>query len=855
MITLLIFNELQLNPDIESLHSLRKKGDEFNSLRLTAAQMLMDEDEVNVFQSFPLLFHFNLEGLPGYTPKNVPVGISEFSVTDTFHKLASSFLNASLPIIPNTFNPDLIGLYAMGSTSSIGQSSESDFDVWICYSHTLEKERVKLLNEKSWAISQWAESFGVELNFFLVPDNKFKIHNKSAVNGDNCGSAQHMLLLDEFYRTVLRVAGKRILWQHVKIDREEDYDEFVEKAYKNKTIIADEWLDLGGLHYIPAEEYFGANLWQLYKGIDTPYKSILKAILMEAYSDEYPNTLLVSSIYKKAFHDLVIPNEKQDPYCLMMEKVTEYLTRINDTERLKLIRIAFYLKTEEELSKKNTNKNTEWRRKILIMYTEKWKWSQSEILRLDNRSNWKVSEVRKAKKKLLSAFMTSYRNLLRFARESHIADSIKPEDIGVLSRKLYAAYEDLPGKIELINPKISQNLFEENLSFINIPENRKNKAGWYLYNSTLDKFSLTSTPPVLYARYLSKLLAWCHMNGLYEEETKLHIYNQGTDVSDDKLNLFVKNIYDKFPIYTPKATNQELIKPCEVKYLTVSLNFENDPTLHWRGAENTMENLTQSVFSFGAEEECLIGSIDLIYRNSWNEVRTLHFNNRYSVVDAINTILGKMHQGAQHPQQICIFNYSSNFNDRISLAFKNLLFKYIDIRLNETDEKTIKQLRVGGKKFAFHFDRVGVSLQRLESSYDLYTQISENKLSATKNPLQNTFYDKTIEMIECNLSEGLIQFFFENYTDGFSVYVANEENEIKSFHEIGGSKDELVQNINRFYASKTTPENTNERPITNFNLPQFYDITADENKVLKLTTFTSSYQVAESALIKKQIDI
>lgn len=855
MITLLPFNELDLNSDIENLHFLRKKGDEFNLLRLTAAQMLMDEDEVNVFQAFPLLFHFNIEGLPGYTEKNIPVGISEFSITEESRSLSSRFLNVSLPNLGATTTPEIFGLYAMGSTSSIGQSSESDFDVWICYSHTLENKRVQLLNEKSWEISQWAESFGVELNFFLVPDNKFKTQNKSGMSGENCGSTQHMLLLDEFYRTVLRVAGKRILWQHVKIEQEEDYDEHVARAIQNKTIIADEWLDLGGLHYIPAEEYFGANLWQLYKGIDTPYKSILKAILMEAYSWEYPNTLLVSSIYKKAFHDLTVPNEEQDPYCLMLEKVTEYLTSIDDTERLNLVRMAFYLKTEENLSKESCNKNSRWRRNILKKYITKWGWDRKELTRLDNRPNWKVAEVRRAKKRLLSAFMISYRNLLRFARESHISDSIKPEDIGVLSRKLYATYEDLPGKIELINPKISQNLFEENLSFIQIPQERKNEAGWYLYNSTLDKFSLMNTPPVLYARYLSKLIAWCHINGLYEEETKLHIYNQGSDVNDEKLNLFIKNIYNIFPLYTPKATNQELIKPCEVKYLTVSLNFETDPTSYWHGAEKTAEKLMQSVFSFGDEGECLIGSIDLVYRNSWNEVRTLHFNNRYSVVDAINTILGKMHKGANHPQQVCVFNYSSAFNDRITSAFKAILFKYIDIRLNGNEEKRIEQLRVGGKKFAFHFDRVGVSLQRLESSCDLYTQISNDKLSANKNALTNTFYKKTNEMIEGNVSEGLIQFFFENYPDGFNVYVANEENEIKSFHQIAGNKDELVQNVNRFYASKTTPPNANKPQLTNFNLPQFYDISENENKKLILTTFTSSYQVAESILIKKQIDI
>ena len=34
--------------------------------------------------------------------------------------------------------------------------------------------------------------------------------------------------------------------------------------------------------HAPAEEYFGAGLWQLYKAISSPYKSLIKTILIEA---------------------------------------------------------------------------------------------------------------------------------------------------------------------------------------------------------------------------------------------------------------------------------------------------------------------------------------------------------------------------------------------------------------------------------------------------------------------------------------------------------------------------------------------------------------------------------------------
>lgn len=39
--------------------------------------------------------------------------------------------------------------------------------------------------------------------------------------------------------------------------------------------------------------------------------------------------------------------------------------------------------------------------------------------------------------------------------------------------------------------------------------------------------------------------------------------------------------------------------------------------------------------SLAKRQNCLIGSIDLLYRNSWNEVRTLHFNGEQAMIEAL----------------------------------------------------------------------------------------------------------------------------------------------------------------------------------------------------------------------------
>jgi adenylate cyclase class 1 len=832
-----------LNPEIRRL---RAKADQFNRLRIQSAQILMNENEINVFQTFPLLFHFNHPTLPGYINADVPVGIHQYQITEAHQQLLKRFLHADIPDVQQQ-QPDLLGLYAMGSTSSVGQSSESDFDIWICYPHQLDKERVKLLAEKAGLVTKWAEDLGVELNFFLIPDNKFRVKNDASVTKDACGSSQHMLLLDEFYRTSLHVAGKKILWRQIPFKHEYHYDQYVQSLSDKGELDLDDWLDLGGFHRIPAEEYFGAILWQLYKGIDNPYKAVLKTILMEAYSWEYPNTELIAISYKKSFQEQNYYNEILDPYCLMLDKVTSYLTSINDYKRLEVVRACFYLKTEEKLSKPCTNDNTAWRHMILSKFVKKWHWSEQQILDLDNRKNWKVNEVTKAKDVLLDTLMSSYRKLLRFARDKNIAESISAEDLGILSRKLYAAHDTLPGKVDRINPNISPDLSEPHLSFIQVPKDRKNKAGWYLYNCSLDNYDLIGTQALMYSRYISKLIAWCHINGLYKEGTELHLYNQGSALVGQKLNQFMQDLHKIFPIDVPKASNQALSQPCEIKHLTIFLNVEKDPTRHWHNTEESEANQVGNIFSYGEHNECLIGSIDLIYRNSWNEIRTLNFYNDYAVVDALTTLLGKMHQDARPPEQIDIFCYSHHFSEQIKQAFGKKLNEYIQLRLDSISQHSVKTIWTGGRKFGFYFERAGVTLQHLESTVDIYSHISNKKLSSSVINLKNTHYEQTAEIIESHISEGLIQFFFENYANGFNVYIANADNEVETFRNYVGSKDDLVQNVNRFYASNNDTQSNLEEQI-NFNLPQFYEIIETKNNKLILLPFKSKTRnIAENS--------
>ncbi|ASL90279.1 adenylate cyclase [Serratia marcescens] len=807
------------------IETLKQRLDAINQLRVDRALAAMKPAFQRVYSLLPTLLHHHHPLMPGYLNGNVPHGICLYTpdetqqdyLNDLEDKWGSPFDKPASGELPIT------GVYSMGSTSSIGQSCSSDLDIWVCHQSWLDNEERTRLQQKCSLLEKWAASMGVEVSFFLIDENRFRHNESGSLGGEDCGSTQHILLLDEFYRTAVRLAGKRILWNMVPGEEEAHYDEYVLSLYAQGALTPNEWLDLGGLSSLSAEEYFGASLWQLYKSIDSPYKAVLKTLLLEAYSWEYPNTQLLATDIKHRLHQGEIVSFGLDAYCMMLERVTRYLTDINDTTRLDLARRCFYLKVCEKLSLAKACVG--WRREILSQLVSEWGWSEERLAMLDDRANWKIERVREAHNELLDAMMQSYRNLIRFARRNNLSVSASPQDIGVLTRKLYAAFEALPGKVTLVNPQISPDLSENDLTFIHVPVGRANRTGWYLYNQAPAMDSIVSHQPLEYNRYLNKLVAWAYFNGLLTPQTRLHI-KSGNLCDTAKLQELVADVSHHFPLRLPAPTPKALYSPCEIRHLAIIVNLENDPTAAFRNQVVHFDFRKLDVFSFGQQQQCLVGSIDLLYRNSWNEVRTLHFSGEQSVLEALKTILGKMHQDAAPPESVEVFCYSQHLRGLIRTRIQQLVSECIELRLSSTrlEPGRFKAVRVAGQTWGLFFERLSVSVQKLENAVEFYGAISNNKLHGLSIKVE-TDQVHLPPVVDGFASEGIIQFFFEDTSDdkGFNIYILDESNRVEVYHHCEGSKEELVRDVSRFYSS-SHDRFTYGSSFINFNLPQFYQI-------------------------------
>ena len=168
------------------------------------------------------------------------------------------------------------GLYVMGSAGTIAYTRQSDLDVWLVHDAGLAEADVVRLREKARRIEDYSQGTGLDLHFFVFDAERFKHGETLSLSDESSGSTQHYLLLDEFYRSGLLLAGLRPLWWAVPPGEEHRYDDYIAEAEQKRTLSARAYVDFGGLARIPAGEFFGGTVWQLYKSIDSPYKSVMR---------------------------------------------------------------------------------------------------------------------------------------------------------------------------------------------------------------------------------------------------------------------------------------------------------------------------------------------------------------------------------------------------------------------------------------------------------------------------------------------------------------------------------------------------------------------------------------------------
>ena len=654
---------LEIRPDINEgidrkvLGQLRARFLKVNDGRLGRAMQALSTRQQLVLKLLPLLFHVNHPLLPGYVSASTPAGLSGYEPDDNTlaeaQRLTRSFAYKARRGTPGSKPPTPIqGLFLMGSLGTVAQAEQSDMDLWVCHDPTLDARALAELRKKCDLLEAWAATQGAEAHCFLIDPARYTLGDREAqLTSDDCGTTQHYLLLDEFYRTAIWLGGRTPLWWLVPVYEEANYRTYTHALLSKRFVRAEEVLDLGHLARIPPGEFIGAGMWQLFKGIESPYKSVLKLLLTEVYASEHPRAECLSLRFKQAVYEGRLDLDELDPYIVVYRRLEEYLTARGELERLELIRRCLYLKIGKRLSVPPRQRAKSWQRLLFERLTGEWRWSQRELAMLDSRSQWKVRQVSAERRALVNELTYSYRFLSQFARSEQTAIPLNSRDLGVLGRRLYAAFERKAGKIEFINPGIAPDLAEDTLTLVQSPsQETEGETQWALYQGNLNGQEWPDFAPLKRARQLIELLAWCHRNGVIDTSTRLSLHPGSSDLSEFELSSLLGSLQQVAPLPLAPVSEEALLHAAEPAETLLLVNVGVDPLkAHSQLNVHLTTGRTDSLGYSGVREN-LVLTLDQVSLNSWNELMVSRYEGPNALLDCLRDYLNALPADGRRPR-------------------------------------------------------------------------------------------------------------------------------------------------------------------------------------------------------------
>ncbi|WP_449430612.1 class I adenylate cyclase [Pseudomonas putida] len=794
--------DLDQGIDRKELVKLRARFLQLNQGRLLRAKEGLSTRQQQVLKLLPLLFHVNHPLLPGYVSGSTPAGVSGFApaaeLVAEAQRLARSFTYK-----PRHGNPPqpIHGLFLMGSLGSLAQAEQSDMDLWVCHAPDLGDDLLEELRRKCQLLESWAASLGTEAHFFLIDPQGFARGLRDGKLGsDDCGTTQHYLLLDEFYRTAIWLAGRTPLWWLVPVNQEHNYHSFTQALLGKRFIPEQHALDLGHLAHIPPGEFVGAGLWQLFKGIDSPYKSLLKLLLTEAYASEHPTVRCLGLDYKQAVFSNQLDLDELDPYVMVYRRIERYLQQRGETARLELVRRSLYLKVNKKLSGLGGMRANGWQRRLLQRLAEEWGWGERQLALLDSRSLWKVGQVAVERRELVAELNHSYRFLGQFAHTQSASSRAEQRDLDVLGRRLYAAFERRAGKIEVINPGIAPDLAEDTLTLVH-SANRKEPGSyhWGLYNGSLGAHEWQHHNPIKRCRELLELLTWAHRNGVIDSTTRMALHPGHSDLNDLELLNLLASLQQSIPLPLATVSEARLLQPSVADEILLLVNVGIDPLQQHRDLNILMTTERTDSLSYAGARENLVLTLDQVTLNSWNEVLVQRYEGEHALVRCLRDFLNSLGQRSHRPRirvRCFCHNRAPAISQRVEEIFDTLQ------RLLDPGLEHRYVLQVAQHTHVLELQPGQVSLATLGEHAALLDYLGEERATYSALHLDaNALQDYDLALVLEQGRADCIQVFYRLLDGWAELYVLDEYNALWHSRLPAHDENHLLLPLQRFLRS------------------------------------------------------
>ncbi len=577
---LILTNEMDLQRDIFFKYNKRRKKCTIDAFK---------PDQEDLFEIIPLLLHLTQFLIPieqkkinaiaheNFSLKNMTAGIYGYVPSQKTVQLAKKYLKCDKLLLLPGKKHHIEALFTIGSLGTIAQSSDSDIDYWVCINkNRMDSDAISLLKLKLEAIEKWAKTkFNTELHFFVVDATSIRDGHFGGSDFESSGSAQGMILKEEFYRTMILIAGKIPFWCVLPAWTA---DRYYNLLYLTANRFHSDYIDFGNVSVIPPGEYFGASMWQLFKSLTSPYKSVMKMALLEKYIQEKEEGLLLCNLLKKKWATGKCNFRYQDPYLLLFEEISDFYGASNQKEIQSLVRICFFFKLGIR-SLKDLDKSVFKIRKILVQKCiENFAWEESMLCELGYFDEWPFEKILNLSTTINDFMIESYRKLSGHLNKSKDSEAvITDQDLTILGRKMFVQFVPQPHKVKKL-PHVAKGrkLFKQ--LYIYYRKDNK-KPSWEVYSEYNKNEILNGNSKAILkdVEHIEEIAAWSIQNSLLSYGTDFNILPNPTFVSAQDFNELLDEMADFFTVdeddSVPSTAFLEHYKP--LKLYTI-VNFSNN---------------------------------------------------------------------------------------------------------------------------------------------------------------------------------------------------------------------------------------------------------------------------------------
>ncbi|MGE4296782.1 MAG: class I adenylate cyclase [Desulfovibrionaceae bacterium] len=576
-----------------------------NHRRTSMALATLGQQKSEFYRMLPHLLQCNAFERTHATDKNYPLcrvhGYEPgYSLLDSGRSHLPGFSLAP----PPTSGPRVEAIYTIGSVGSIAMTDASDLDYWVCvHPDDATPDVLAQLQDKLVRISQWADTvFDLETTFFVMNMEAVRRNDFGFSDKESSGSAQALLLKEEFYRTALKVCGGNLAWWLAPPGADDaEYARRLDLAANAPGGLGERTTNMGNMASIPPGEFFGASLWQLVKAFKSPFKSIMKFGLLEKYvAGKEGDTMLLCDRIKV---NLMAGRPSLfgiDPYAVLFKEVRDYYATGGMQQAAQLMNLAFLFKLGDRASSLDrTDEHTLRKRKLLgEFFGSDNGATQEQIDRVLKRQGF--AEMLKLGDQVNAFMVTTYGRVQQSLKDRKIEVKINPTDLTKMGRKLFAAFSRRTHKVEripFVNPV--KGGFQE-LQFMAEKAPGK-KAVWIV----------KGLPPRVPSRRenyvevrrdtnLPYLLGWIMANKIFNPKALIDVDKTMAPVSAQDVTQLLPALYDFFPAKLFDVDLDETLKEERVTRAFLALNLLSD-----RGQNSVRD-------------------VAILFTNNWGELFCMH---------------------------------------------------------------------------------------------------------------------------------------------------------------------------------------------------------------------------------------